>query len=64
MTEEEIRLASQPFGHLENEWSEGTSRQLMLGLPLARIFTEGCGGELAIDSVPGRGTTVSIILPK
>lgn len=64
MTEEQIRLASQPFGHLESEWSEGMPRQLVLGLPLARIFTEGCGGELTIDSAPGQGTTVSIILPK
>ncbi len=64
MNEEEIRLASQPFGHLENEWSEGAPRQLMLGLPLARIFAEGCGGELVIESEPGRGTTASIILPK
>ncbi len=64
MSEEEIRLASQPFGHLENEWSEGTPRQLMLGLPLARILTEGCGGELVIESAPGQGTTVSIILPR
>ena len=64
MSEEEIRFASQPFGHLENEWSEGAPRQLMLGLPLARIFTEGCGGELVIESEPGRGTTASIILPK
>lgn len=64
MSEEEIRLASQPFGHLENEWSEDTPRQLMLGLPLARIFAEGCGGELVIKSEPTWGTTASIILPK
>jgi CheY-like chemotaxis protein len=64
MSEEEIRLASQPFGHLENEWNENTPRQLMLGLPLARIFSEGCGGELVIESEPDWGTTASIILPK
>lgn len=64
MSEEEIRLASQPFGHLENEWSEDTPQQLMLGLPLARIFAEGCGGELLIESEPIWGTTASIILPK
>lgn len=64
MSEEEIRLASEPFGHLETEWSEGTPRQLMLGLPLARIFAEGYGGELVIQSEPTWGTTASIILPK
>lgn len=51
-------------GRLEKEWSEDTPQQLMLGLPLARILAEGCGGELAIESEPGRGTTASIILPK
>lgn len=51
-------------GRLEKEWSEDTPQQLMPGLPLARILAEGCGGELAIESEPGRGTTASIILPK
>ena len=34
-----------------------------LGLPMAAGFAEQSGGLLSIESVPGRGTTVSIFLP-
>lgn len=64
MSEEEIELVNQPFGYLEDEWNQTNPRQLMLGLPMARIFAEGCGGELTIKSDPNWGTTASIILPK
>lgn len=64
MSKEEIELANQPFGYLEDKWSENAPRQLMLGLPMARIFAEGCGCELVIKSEPSWGTTASIILPK
>lgn len=64
MSKDEIELANQPFGYLEDKWSENAPRQLMLGLPMARIFAEGCGCELVIKSEPNWGTTASIILPK
>ncbi len=34
-----------------------------LGLPLAKSIAEGHGGEIAIDSVEGDGTTVTVRLP-
>jgi PAS domain S-box-containing protein len=34
-----------------------------LGLPLARGLAEAMGGQLAIDSTPGTGTTSTVILP-
>jgi two-component system sensor histidine kinase RegB len=34
-----------------------------LGLFLARSLVEKVGGRLAITSHPGRGTTVSVVLP-
>jgi CheY-like chemotaxis protein len=35
-----------------------------LGLAMARGFAEQSGGALAIESAPGRGTTVSLWLPR
>ncbi len=34
-----------------------------LGLPMAKAFAEQSGGGLAVDSSPGRGTTVGLWLP-
>jgi signal transduction histidine kinase len=50
------------FGQVENSLSrrhEGTG----LGLPLSRALVEIHGGTLALDSQPGRGTTVTVRLP-
>ncbi len=35
-----------------------------LGLPIAKSFAEQSGGALAIDSLPGQGTTVALFLPQ
>ena len=62
MTDEEVAVALQPFRQVDNALSrryEGTG----LGLPLAQRLIELHGGKLAIDSAPGRGTTVTVLLP-
>ena len=62
MAADEIPLALQPFGQIDNSLSRphgGTG----LGLPLAKRLVELHGGTLTLDSVPGRGTTVSFSLP-
>ena len=62
MNEDEINVARQPFRQVDNALSrryEGTG----LGLPLAQRLTELHGGVLGIASVPGQGTTVTILLP-
>jgi signal transduction histidine kinase/CheY-like chemotaxis protein len=35
-----------------------------LGLSMVRWFAEQCGGSVAIDSVVGEGTTVTLLLPR
>ncbi len=40
------------------------SAAIGLGLPLARQFIEAHGGEIALESAPGKGTTVTIRLPR
>ena len=62
MNEEEVEIALRPFGQVDgsrSRWREGTG----LGLPIARALVELHGGELKIDSLPGEGTEVIIILP-
>lgn len=51
-----------PFVQLEDRLSrrfDGAG----LGLPLARLFAELHGGSVALDSVPGKGTTATLVLP-
>ncbi len=62
MRPDEIAVALEPFRQLESALSrryEGTG----LGLPLAKRLTEVLGGQLAIDSVAGAGTIVTVTLP-
>jgi two-component system cell cycle sensor histidine kinase PleC len=62
MTREEIATALTPFGQVGTNMttrSEGTG----LGLPLCHRFAAALGGTLDIDSAPGNGTTVTVMLP-
>ncbi|HKT17982.1 MAG TPA: ATP-binding protein [Stellaceae bacterium] len=62
MSEDEIAIALEPFGQVENAITkrhEGTG----LGLSIARRLVELHGGRLAIASVKGSGTTISVHLP-
>jgi PAS domain S-box-containing protein len=62
MTPDEIERALQPFVQLEHAYNrrhEGSG----LGLPLTDRFVRLLGGKLAIQSVPGAGTTMTITLP-
>ena len=50
-----LKKALDPF------WTDGTKhpgRKAGLGLPFLKQAAEQCGGEFAIESEPGRGTTV------
>ena len=57
-----IPKALEPFGQIDSSIARkygGTG----LGLPLSKLFTEMHGGQLSIESAPGKGTTVTITLP-
>ena len=63
MREEDIATALEPFGQVENRQvanNQGTG----LGLPLTKQLAELHGGTLELESHPGRGTTVTILLPE
>ena len=62
MSSADIPKALSPFGQIDsahNRRHAGTG----LGLPLTKRLVELHGGTLALDSVPGRGTTVTILFP-
>jgi PAS domain S-box-containing protein len=62
MTPQEIETALEPFGQVDAGHTrryEGTG----LGLPLAQRLAELHGGTLRVDSVKGRGTTVTVVMP-
>jgi PAS domain S-box-containing protein len=63
MRAEDIPIALQPFGQIDSSLSrkhEGTG----LGLPLVKALIELHDGKLSIESSPGKGTTVTITLPR
>ena len=56
MDAETRRKALDPF------WSDGAKhpdRRVGLGLPFVKQAAEQCGGSFALESAPGRGTTVA-----
>jgi signal transduction histidine kinase len=62
MRAEDIPLALAAFGQVDSSLArqfEGTG----LGLPLTKRFVELLGGDIEIDSAPGEGTAVRVILP-
>ncbi len=59
MTPEEIKKAVTRFGQAEDHMAR-KHQGIGLGLPLAKSLTELLGGTLAIESVRGHGTTVTL----
>lgn len=60
--EDKIALVFEPFEQVRDP-SDMTREGTGLGLPIARHLVDLHGGRLSIESQPGRGTNVSIILP-
>ena len=53
MTEEQAHAALDPF------YTSRTTRKVGLGLPLLRLTAQLTGGDVAIESAPGKGTRVT-----
>lgn len=59
---EHIDKVMEPFGRAQ-EGLAAACQGVGTGLPLARALTEQHGGTLRLESLPGVGTTVSVVLP-
>ena len=60
------RMASlfETFGLSEDETASKYGDEVRLGLPLAYRYCRLMGGELAADSTPGQGSTITVTLPR
>ncbi|MBW0145059.1 sensor histidine kinase [Sphingomicrobium clamense] len=50
--------------HKVHDAASRSETALGLGLPLTRQFVEAHGGNVSLDSTPGRGTTVTLRIPR
>jgi signal transduction histidine kinase len=62
MRPQDIPLVVQPFYRVNSAY-DATRQGAGLGLPFAKAVVELHGGTLGIESRPGAGTTVTVILP-
>lgn len=60
--ENKLRYVMEPFGQV-NDPRSFTGRGTGLGLPLAKAMVELHGGQIALDSREGAGTTVTMVFP-
>jgi PAS domain S-box-containing protein len=61
MTPSQLAQLFQPFNRLGREW--GTTPGMGIGLVLVRQLARLLGGDVAVESAGGNGTTVSVTLP-
>lgn len=62
MAPEDVAAALQPFGRIDAPYARNTDGT-RLGLPLARMLMELHGGTIVVQSVLGKGTSVTATLP-
>jgi two-component system sensor histidine kinase RegB len=59
MDELAVKRATEPFFTTKD-----TGDRMGLGLFLARTLVDSLGGQLAIESAAGQGTTIRVVLPQ
>jgi two-component system cell cycle sensor histidine kinase PleC len=59
----DLQRLARPFEQIESQHSK-TQQGTGLGLALTKSLVEMHGGTLQMESTPGVGTTVSVVLPK
>ncbi len=64
MTPEEMAVAVQPFGQVGREGYVHSTEGTGLGLTISQEIMRLHGGSLEIESKPGTGTTVTLLLPE
>ena len=64
MTPADAVRALRPFETAQDDDLAVQRSNTGLGLPLARMFAELHGGTLEIDTAPGKGTSVRVVLPQ
>ena len=62
MDEDQVALAFEPFGQVENTYTR-PERGTGLGLPLVKAFMDLHQGQVVISSRVGEGTTIDLVLP-
>jgi signal transduction histidine kinase len=63
MSEPEIEIALTPFGQVDSRIARGL-KGTGLGLPISRSLVQLHGGDLNVTSAPGKGTTITVLLPE
>lgn len=63
IAEDDLPHVFEPFWTTRGSLAGGTGGALGLGLTVAHGLVTAAGGSLALDSLPGRGTTVTAALP-
>jgi signal transduction histidine kinase len=64
MAPEDIAVALRPFERVRANALVRDAGGIGLGLPISQALVALHGGRLVIDSSPGRGTTIRVVLPR